>query len=1116
MVKKLLQYALLILTLYAAASEKNLKAWYPMDGNFNDASGNAHHLKALDEKSTFTEDKELKKEKNTVYGPLRENEGKGASGKIPGIDVRKGLTIMGFYRHANNNSGGHVFGFGSDKWNKPGYLVITTWGNVSVKAGTKDMLRYPRLPSGVWSHLALVVPPENESREARLYIDGKLVEVSGKKLTVQYVPCPQDFRLGESYGKNKVDKCFDEIKVYNRALTAEEIAEAAKKTGIPAPPKAVRRGGKHQFPVARFQKPAETPPIRGLTQIRLLDSSNLAVSGYYHFFLRERFKTDCGPFLKLLDTPQYSVKEWSRNFHYSFAGAELMRHYRGIIGKVYSDPNGFSLKVNGEKRALKRGGYWISPISASRFPDMKGGESVVKGGEILHCRYLELETPLKEGDRCEVTNTLGEKIEFVYTGENRSEAIKVNQVGYSEKAGRKYAYLGIWRGPELGPRDYSKWVGRDFMLLDDKTGKEVFRGKITKRIPDRIYVSRDKKGNETRSFFDGEIVCDMDFSAFSTPGTYRLKVPDAGTSWPFKIGNDAIGEAFYVRMRGMYQKRCGIAKDPKYTNWPDAACHMTSYRGNFPPNNRHYWLGKNTNDDFGFFNAADERVSVNPFDVIRRNCKPETIAKNVYGGWHDAADYDRRPYHYRAVEAFTAAYLMFPENFSDGQLNLPESGNGVPDILDEAIWGMDVWRRAQEPDGAVPGWIETTSHPGNGSIPGKDPMIYYLSLSTRESTAEYTAAASALALALKKAGDAKRSAMFLASAKKGYDFAVDLSRRKSAVLQAHVAGKKKGEKGSVQTVTYRESSGISYLPVGKTAFNLYLLTGESRYLDDFRKYYREGIGKYIRNMHWQLSPFYFAELGTEGAGKPEFEREFGEFKRKVLEIADERLKQLNENYAYRTPWYPQNHPYVTHMAWGNGHPMNRGLSFASAWYLTKDPKYRDAAFLCSDWQLGTNPLGRSMTSGLGKNYPVRFLDLPSLTDGIEEYVPGITPYTYIFRLDYNCIRLSYGLYWDPRKDHDFAGMNFALLPSARTEEGEATPLWKYARNVVRSVPIFRRFGNVENWSVATSEYTISETIAQSAALTGCLLSPGWMPSKQLKNRKPVKNVAELPGLTALP
>jgi hypothetical protein len=42
-------------------------------------------------------------------------------------------------------------------------------------------------------------------------------------------------------------------------------------------------------------------------------------------------------------------------------------------------------------------------------------------------------------------------------------------------------------------------------------------------------------------------------------------------------------------------------------------------------------------------------------------------------------------------------------------LNIPESGNGIPDILDEAAYAVDAWKSTQRPDGAVSSWIEQSS-----------------------------------------------------------------------------------------------------------------------------------------------------------------------------------------------------------------------------------------------------------------------------------------------------------------------------------------------------------------------------------------------------------------------
>ena len=96
---------------------------------------------------------------------------------------------------------------------------------------------------------------------------------------------------------------------------------------------------------------------------------------------------------------------------------------------------------------------------------------------------------------------------------------------------------------------------------------------------------------------------------------------------------------------------------------------------------------------------------------------------NVTGGWHDAGDFDRRSFHLRAVEDLVVTYLFNPTAFTDGQLNLPESGNGRPDLLDEAVFGLEVWRQAQQPDGGVGVWIEATSHP-QIMDPGLDTQPY--------------------------------------------------------------------------------------------------------------------------------------------------------------------------------------------------------------------------------------------------------------------------------------------------------------------------------------------------------------------------------------------------------
>ena len=187
--------------------------------------------------------------------------------------------------------------------------------------------------------------------------------------------------------------------------------------------------------------------------------------------------------------------------------------------------------------------------------------------------------------------------------------------------------------------------------------------------------------------FTGEEVLELDYSTFNIPGEYYFYVDGLGRSIDFKISSTALSEAFYTHARGLYHKRCGIAKTQPYTAWTSPACHSSVIPGRFPGNADHYRKGKGEKES-GFFDIKDNRIEVKHFDLISDNPPYQNITVPAIGGWHDAADYDRRPYHLRIVSDLATVYLMKPENFIDGQLNIPEGGNGIPDILDEAAWGV--------------------------------------------------------------------------------------------------------------------------------------------------------------------------------------------------------------------------------------------------------------------------------------------------------------------------------------------------------------------------------------------------------------------------------------------
>ena len=692
-------------------------------------------------------------------------------------------------------------------------------------------------------------------------------------------------------------------------------------------------------------------------------------------------------------------------------------------------------------------GFWVKENGLKR--DKNG--NILRSADVTGYTYLVFGTPFKHGEK----RNLSMSIVLQYDSAVPSKIFKLNQVGNGANQKKKYAYMGAWLG-SCGALPLKHLAGKEFEIKRSSDGKTVYKGILKMRRDDPEYQGKIP--------FTGEEVLELDYSNFNTSGKYYFYVENIGRSIDFVIGSGALSEAFYIHARGLFHKRCGIAKEKPYTNWVSPSCHQTVIRGRFPGNAEHYRKGKGETD-FGFFDRKGNRIEVKHFDLIKQNPPYEVVKISAPGGWHDAADYDRRPYHLRIVSDLAAVYLMKPENFVDGQLNIPESGNGIPDILDEAAWGLKHLLAVQQDDGGVGTWFETTGHPQPGDgLPDKDKHTYYVSAPSRNSSLEYAAAASTLALALKKANRSAESEKYWKSAQKAWQFALNDKNRHAAVFQYN---------GKV--IYYREEAKLAQEHFVKYALNWYLLTGNDVARQIVFRSSAEA-GEAFRKDFWKWSPLTWMMLfEAEELSSPVAD----EYRKVILRDAEKMLENQENAYPYRTLWHAHNAGWVHAMAWGNYHPLRRAVTLIAAHKLTGEEKYLTGAYLANDFHNGANPLGRSMTSGLGKIYPAVFLDLVSYADNIGEFVPGITPYGNTFGLDKNAVKMVYG------------------------------------KNAEK-LPIFRRCVNLEFLSVPSSEYSVWETIAPAAVTTGYLIEKPTLPPEELKNRKPAGDFRELPGYRALP
>ena len=165
----------------------------------------------------------------------------------------------------------------------------------------------------------------------------------------------------------------------------------------------------------------------------------------------------------------------------------------------------------------------------------------------------------------------------------------------------------------------------------------------------------------------------FDFSEVTEQGTYYVyDVENNAASWTFDIHENVYAEVLKAALRMYYYNRCGMAKEAQYAGecWADGI----SFAGN--------------------------RQDAEARDVTDKN-NPET-AKDMSGGWFDAGDFNKYvTFVDHVIHQLLDAYAQNPVAWTD-DVNIPESGNGIPDILDEVMWEIDWLKKMQDTeDGGV-------------------------------------------------------------------------------------------------------------------------------------------------------------------------------------------------------------------------------------------------------------------------------------------------------------------------------------------------------------------------------------------------------------------------------
>lgn len=445
----------------------------------------------------------------------------------------------------------------------------------------------------------------------------------------------------------------------------------------------------------------------------------------------------------------------------------------------------------------------------------------------------------------------------------------------------------------------------------------------------------------------GSTIYTADFTGFTTPGAYTLRVAESNFSYPVHIQANAHAAAAKASLKAFYLIRASIEIKPEFGGqWARAEGH------------------------------PDSKVLIHPSAATRNRPAGSMIASTK--GWYDAGDYNK----YIVNSGITTGTLLslyedFPGYMKTVDLHIPESKNQVPDLLDESLWNLRWMLSMQDPDdGGV--YHKLTNAKFDGMImPDQANSPRYVVQKSTAATLDF-AAVMAQAGRLYKSYEQQFPGLAdscLRASEKAWKWA-----KANPVVLYEQDLMNKSFSPAVSTGAYGDSHVEDEFIWA--AAELYISTKDPKYLQAVQ----------LKNAKLSIPSWstvsmlaYYSLLRNREDLTEEGKVLIPALTKKMIAFADE-LVDPSKLSAYQTVMGRTAKDYN----WGSSsNAANQGIALIQAYKLTRNKKYLDAALGNLDYLLGRNGTSYSFLTGFGEKPVMHPHHRTSVADQVAEPVPGL-------------------------------------------------------------------------------------------------------------------------------